>query len=196
MPVIVVRTRSTFSSAVWEIFVVLPWLVSPSVPLVLLVELTLTFPYPLPTCWKTVAVFEHTANTSGVRDRFGILDSCGTAAYHQGEEPDERTTALCQERNIPIDLNNTARGIRSPDYDQFHYIFGMDTNNVRNLTRMQPKGSKAQVRLFGDVDDGKPIADSYYTGDFEATYRQVKRYSEAFLKELGLTTTSPVKAKQ
>ncbi|SPO27503.1 probable LTP1 - protein-tyrosine-phosphatase [Ustilago trichophora] len=143
-----------------------------------------------------LAVFEHTANTSGVRDRFGILDSCGTAAYHEGEEPDERTTSLCQQRNIPIDLNNTARAIRSPDYDKFHYIFGMDTNNVRNLLRMQPKGSKAQVRLFGDVDDAKPIADSYYTGDFEATYRQVKRYSEAFLKELGLTTPSPIKAKQ
>ncbi len=61
----------------------------------------------------------------------------------------------------------------------FHYIFGMDTNNVRNLTRMQPKGSRAKVRLFGEVDDGKPIADSYYTGDFEATYRQIERYSRS-----------------
>lgn len=134
-----------------------------------------------------LAVFEHTATTCGVRSHFGTLDSCGTAAYHTGEEPDERTTALLDRRNIPYDLDNTARGISGADFDRFHYIFGMDTNNVRNLKRMQPAGSRANVRLFGDVDDGHPIADSYYTGDFEATYRQIERYSRAFLRELGLS---------
>ena len=157
---------------------------------------TSNHPFPLPfVVLSAVAVFEDTAVKSGVRDKFGILDSCGTAAYHEGEEPDERTTALCHSRNIPIDLNNTARGIRGPDFDTFDFIFGMDTNNVRNLQRMQPRGSKAKVRLFGDVDDGKPIADSYYTGDFEATYRQVRRYSEKFLEELGFARAG-VKAKQ
>ncbi|GAC93133.1 hypothetical protein PHSY_000695 [Pseudozyma hubeiensis SY62] len=141
-----------------------------------------------------LAVFTHIATTSGVRSHFNMLDSCGTAAYHTGEEPDERTTELCQRRNIPIDLSNTARGIEPHDFDTFDVIFGMDTNNVRNLKRMQPPGSKAKVRLFGDVDDGKPVADSYYTNDFEATYRQVERYSRAFLKELGLNHSAKAKS--
>ncbi|CBQ72610.1 probable LTP1-protein-tyrosine-phosphatase [Sporisorium reilianum SRZ2] len=141
-----------------------------------------------------LAVFEHTAVQAGVRDRFGTLDSAGTAHYHTGEEPDERTTALLQRRSIPYDADNTARGVTGHDFDSFDYIFGMDTNNVRNLQRMQPKGSKARVRLFGDVDDRQPIADSYYTGDFEATYKQVLRYSHAFLRELGLSNGGQAKS--
>ncbi len=141
-----------------------------------------------------MAVFEDTATKAGVRDRFGILDSCGTADYHEGEAPHERTTELLEQRNIPYDPNNLARGITPQDYNTFHYIFGMDTNNVRNLQRMQPKGSKAKVRLFGDADDGKPIADSYYTGDFEATYNQVLRYSHAVLRQLGFSNGGHAKS--
>lgn len=142
----------------------------------------------------TVAVFEDTAVKAGVRDRFGILDSCGTGNYHEGEEPDERTIALLKRRNIPYDENNFARGVKPEDFTRFDYIFGMDTNNSSRLQQMQPKGTKAQVRLFGDVDDGKSIADPYYTttsrgsgrDGFEETYQQVLRYSHSFLKELGL----------
>ncbi|ETS59662.1 hypothetical protein PaG_06591 [Moesziomyces aphidis] len=137
-----------------------------------------------------LAVFEDTCVQAGVRDRFGILDSCGTGNYHEGEEPDERTTALLVRRNIPYDAENFARGVRDADFTTFHYIFGMDTNNVRNLKTMAPRGSTARIRLFGDVDDNKPIADPYYIGGkqgFETTYKQVRRYSEKFLQELGLT---------
>ncbi|TKY87832.1 hypothetical protein EX895_003413 [Sporisorium graminicola] len=141
-----------------------------------------------------LAVFEHTAVQAGVRDRFGTLDSAGTAHYHTGEEPDERTIDLLERRNIPYDAQNFARGVTGKDFDTFDYIFGMDTNNVRNLQRMQPKHSKAQVRLFGSVEDGQPIADSYYTGDFEATYKQIFRYSHAFLRELGLSNGGHAKS--
>lgn len=135
-----------------------------------------------------MAVFEDALHKSSLRHHFGTLDSCGTANYHEGEEPDERTTALLRQRNIPYDSNNLARGITPQDYHTFDYIFGMDKNNERNLKSMQPKGSKAVVRMFGDVDDGRPIADPYYIGNngFEDTYRQVLRYSRAFLRELGL----------
>lgn len=29
------------------------------------------------------------------------VDSCGTAAYHVGEEPDERTVATCEKVGVP-----------------------------------------------------------------------------------------------
>ncbi|CAO1634914.1 unnamed protein product [Sympodiomycopsis kandeliae] len=38
------------------------------------------------------AVFEHMVTTAGIRDQFNLVESCGTGAYHEGEEPDERDT--------------------------------------------------------------------------------------------------------
>lgn len=36
------------------------------------------------------AVFAHTVDKAGLKSRFATIDSCGTGAYHEGEEPDER----------------------------------------------------------------------------------------------------------
>lgn len=33
------------------------------------------------------AVFRDMVNKQGLNDRFGTIDSCGTADYHEGEEP-------------------------------------------------------------------------------------------------------------
>ena len=135
-----------------------------------------------------LAVFEHVANTTKTRHAFGVLDSCGTASYHTGDQPDSRTIKTCRGHEVPIDLKNTARGVRKNDFYDFDVIFGMDENNVRDLMKIRPSDAKAQIRLFGEVDDHASIADSWYTGDFEATYHQILRYSHAYLRELGLTS--------
>lgn len=36
------------------------------------------------------AVFAEHVKRNNVRDKFGVIDSCGTADYHEGEEPDPR----------------------------------------------------------------------------------------------------------
>lgn len=36
------------------------------------------------------AVFEDLVTKAGIRGEFGKIDSCGTGAYHEGEEADER----------------------------------------------------------------------------------------------------------
>ena len=33
------------------------------------------------------AVFAHKVREHGLEERFGVIDSCGTADYHEGEEP-------------------------------------------------------------------------------------------------------------
>lgn len=40
------------------------------------------------------AVFAHYVTKNNLRDRFGVIDSCGTADYHEGEEPDLRCVGL------------------------------------------------------------------------------------------------------
>ncbi|PWN52759.1 putative LTP1-protein-tyrosine-phosphatase [Violaceomyces palustris] len=132
------------------------------------------------------AVFIDIITKAGLRERFGKIDSCGTGNYHEGEEPDERSVALCRRKGIPID--SLARGVVPQDFRDFDYILGMDVNNVRNLKNMQPRSSRAVIKLFGEFDDNQPIADPYYGGrnGFELAYEQIVRYSHGFLRSLGL----------
>ncbi|KAF8320128.1 phosphotyrosine protein phosphatases I [Clavulina sp. PMI_390] len=111
-----------------------------------------------------------------------FVDSAGTAAYHVGEEPDERTTATCKKHGVPID--HLARAVTTEDFDTFDWIMASDQQNLANLKRMAPADSKAKVVLFGSFDDNKPIQDPYYGGisGFETTYEQCVRYSNAFFK--------------
>ncbi|PWN18471.1 putative LTP1-protein-tyrosine-phosphatase [Microstroma glucosiphilum] len=122
------------------------------------------------------AVFHHIVTESGLGAHFDKIDSCGTGAYHVGEEPDERTVAVLSKKKIAC--NSLARAVSKDDFHRFDYIFGMDTNNVRNLKSMQPKGSKAQVYIFGEFEDKKAINDPYYGiggSGFESTYEQCVR---------------------
>ncbi|KAH7104117.1 putative LTP1-protein-tyrosine-phosphatase [Auriculariales sp. MPI-PUGE-AT-0066] len=127
------------------------------------------------------AVLAHTANERGIDIE---VDSAGTAGYHIGEEPDERTVATCKKHGVPID--STARQVKREDFTTFDYILASDKNNLSNLESMKPRGSTAVVRLFGSWDDNKEIADPYYGGmnGFERCYQQCVRYSNALLDEI------------
>ena len=105
------------------------------------------------------AVFRHTVQKQRAEDCFGVIDSCGTADYHEGEEPHSTyvpihthasTVKVCQENQVPI--NHIARAITRDDFYSFTIFSAWSTltfcspstNNVKNLQRMQPKDSKAQ----------------------------------------------------
>jgi low molecular weight phosphotyrosine protein phosphatase len=113
-----------------------------------------------------------------------VVDSCGTAGYHVGEEPDERTVAVCKKHGIPIDSH--ARQIATSDFTRFTHILAADENNLRNLESIKPSNATAEVKLWGSYLDGKPIPDPYYGGmnGFEKVYQQCVSLSNAFLDEV------------
>ncbi|KAJ3891872.1 phosphotyrosine protein phosphatase [Lentinula edodes] len=121
------------------------------------------------------AVLRDVAKKRGL-DMF--VDSCGTAAYHAGEEPDGRR------HNIPIE--HSARQIQTSDFTQFTHILAADDSNLRNLERVKPKNATAEVCLWGSYLDNKPIADPYYGGinGFERVYQQCLSLSNAFLDQV------------
>ncbi|KAK7694790.1 hypothetical protein QCA50_001978 [Cerrena zonata] len=127
------------------------------------------------------AVLRHVAKERGVDLE---VDSAGTAAYHTGEEPDERTVATCRKYNVAI--NHEARQVTQEDFRKFDYILASDEANLRNLNNMKPRNATATVKLFGSFDDNRPIGDPYYGGisGFEQCYRQCVRYSNKFLDEV------------
>ncbi|CAE6408406.1 protein-tyrosine phosphatase [Rhizoctonia solani AG-1 IB] len=127
------------------------------------------------------AVLEHEAKKRGLSV---VVDSAGTAAYHVGEPPDERTVATCKKHSVPI--NHHARAVKPSDFKTFDYILASDNANLSNLKSMAPNNSTATIALFGAYGDSKPIADPYYGGidGFEAAFDQCVRYSNGFLDQV------------
>ncbi|ODR43343.1 low molecular weight protein-tyrosine-phosphatase [Eisenbergiella tayi] len=80
-----------------------------------------------------------------------------------------------------------ARQMRKEDYAKFDYIIGMDEMNLRNIMRILRSDPENKVHLLLDYTD-RPgaIADPWYTGNFEATYRDVCEGCEGFLESLGI----------
>ncbi|KAL7753706.1 Low molecular weight phosphotyrosine protein phosphatase [Sorochytrium milnesiophthora] len=131
------------------------------------------------------AVFAHMVQERGLMD-FEI-DSAGTAGYHTGEQPDDRSVATCQKHGVSV--NHRARQVTAADFSHYDYVLCMDKSNLSDLQRIQPKKSKAVLKMFGEYDPQGDtiIADPYYGGidGFEHNFQQAERCSRAFLESLG-----------
>ncbi|EAU92692.1 phosphotyrosine protein phosphatase [Coprinopsis cinerea okayama7 len=127
------------------------------------------------------AVLRHTAKERGLDIK---VDSAGTAGYHIGEDPDERTTAVCKKRGVAIDCQ--ARQVATSDFINFTHILAADQNNLKHLESMKPANATATVRLWGSYLDGRPIPDPYYgrASGFDDCFEQCVKLSNAFLDDV------------
>jgi len=94
------------------------------------------------------------------------VDSAGTAAYHIGKEPDNRSQKAAREQHY--DLSGLrARQVSESDFFEFDYIFAMDQSNLNNLQSMQPASSSALVELAlaRTSLSMTEVPDPYYGGD-------------------------------
>ncbi|KAF4467952.1 LTP1- -tyrosine-phosphatase [Fusarium albosuccineum] len=135
-------------------------------------------------------IFQNLAKQPGVNGKIGRIDSCGTAAYHSGEPPDDRTMSTLESNGI-TDYDHLARRFHPSDFNKFDYIFAMDRSNLSDLHRLQKNNpdSKAKVMLFGEFSGTKrpeTVSDPYYGGDdgFTKAFEQCSRFSKNFLKEI------------
>ncbi|KAG9572698.1 low molecular weight phosphotyrosine protein phosphatase, partial [Aureobasidium melanogenum] len=145
-------------------------------------------------------VFRHITNHTrpNAHPMISSIDSCGTGAYHVGDEPDPRTISVLNAHKITSSFyTHQARKFRNSDFRDFDYIFAMDRDNEEYLLnarkRMIKKGELTEeeagkVMLFG-VWGGKgkeEVDDPYYGGTrgFDIAYEQVERFSNGFVKML------------
>ncbi|KAH3680811.1 hypothetical protein WICMUC_000162 [Wickerhamomyces mucosus] len=131
------------------------------------------------------AVFTNVVKSKGLSNKFHI-ESFGTAGYHVGETPDSRSVSTCKKHGVPV--NHRAQQIKSKHFNEFDFILCMDDSNFYNLNKINPKGSRAKVSLFGEYNTDnrfkKIVDDPYYGGNdgFEYNFEQIKYFSEEFLK--------------
>lgn len=88
------------------------------------------------------------------------------------------------EHGISCD-GKTARQLTRRDYDEYDMLIGMDCYNIRNMKRMCGGDPEGKIHLLMDFTD-RPgeVADPWYTGDFNATYRDCMEGCEGLLRRL------------
>lgn len=79
-----------------------------------------------------------------------------------------------------------ARQVTGEDYKHYDYLLCADTANIRNTIRITGADTERKIGLLLDYTDrpGCSIADPWYSGNFEDTYRDVDAGCEGFLAYL------------
>ena len=79
-----------------------------------------------------------------------------------------------------------ARQMTREDYFRYDLIVGMDHANIRNILRItggDPEG-KTSLLLDHTARAGQEVADPWYTGDFDETWRDVREGCAGLLAEM------------
>ncbi|MEE0705405.1 MAG: low molecular weight protein-tyrosine-phosphatase [Adlercreutzia sp.] len=137
-------------------------------------------------CRSTMAEFvlKDMVQRRGEADRF-VIASAATSTEEIGNPVHPGTQRALRERGIGGFEKKRARQLRRDDYDQYDLLIGMDEANIRNMTRMLGGDPEGKVHLLLEfAGETSAIADPWYTGDFEATYRDVAAGCEGLLREL------------
>lgn len=92
-----------------------------------------------------------------------LVDSAGTAAYHQGNPPDKRSINELALRDIDISLLR-ARQVIEADFERFDWVIAMDKSNESNLRSLCPTSLRHKISLFSRFHAGvsDDVDDPYY----------------------------------
>ena len=78
-----------------------------------------------------------------------------------------------------------ARQMTRSDYHDFDLLIGMDHRNLQNMHHICGGDPEGKIHLLLDYTDSPDdVADPWYTGDFEATWRDVMAGCQALLSLL------------
>ena len=136
-------------------------------------------------CRSTMAQFvmEDLVRRAGREGEF-LIDSAATSREELGNPPHHGTVGKLRREGIPVGRHR-ARQVRRDEYGRWDHIIYMDAENAWGLRRILGDDPDGKVSRLLDWT-GRPadVADPWYTGDFDATYRDVLAGCEALLAAL------------
>lgn len=117
------------------------------------------------------------------------VDSAGTGSWHIGHQPDERSIAIAKKNNLDISQQK-GRQFTTNDFDDFDYIYVMDTSNYWDVTKLsinQVQKDKVQLilnELF--PNENVDVPDPYYgtPNGFETVYKMLDQACDVIAKKL------------
>lgn len=116
------------------------------------------------------------------------VDSAGTAGWHSGNRPDERSIEVARLHHIDIS-SQKSRKFETVDFDNFDLIFVMDQSNYRDVLALaRDINDEKKVHLILDSSENilEDVPDPYYGGDdgFESVYQLLNEACENIKNKL------------
>ena len=128
-------------------------------------------------------VMQHLVDREGLSERF-VIDSAATTTEELGNPIYPPARRKLSEKGIPL-VAHHARKIRADEAADWDFIVCMDDENLRHLQRILGRDAMGNVStLLAYVGEDREVADPWYTGDFEATYRDVDAGCRALLARI------------
>ena len=128
-------------------------------------------------------VMKHLVREAGLADKI-LVESKALHRDEIGSDTHRGTREVLRAHNIPFEKRR-ATLMTSADYSAFDIIIGMDTENMNDLDRLTGGDPDRKVcRLLSYSGEERDVADPWYTGNFDVTYRDVDAGCRALLKEL------------
>lgn len=110
------------------------------------------------------------------------IDSAAVSTEEIGNDMYPPACRKLREKGIPF-ASRAARQVTAEDYRYYDHLICMDRSNIRLLNYITGGDTQNKVsRLMEWAGENRDVADPWYTGDFEATYRDVLAGCTAFLK--------------
>ena len=129
-------------------------------------------------------VMKDLVKKAGLEDQFQIA-SAATSREEIGSPVYPPARRKLAEHGISCD-GHAARQLRNSDYEEYDLLIGMDRANLRNMYRICGGDFNDKIHLLMEYA-GRPeqeVADPWYTGDFDATWRDVLEGCQGLLREL------------
>ena len=128
-------------------------------------------------------VFFDMIKRRGLSDRITAASSA-TSTEEIGNDVHRGTRAILTKYGIPF-THREATQLTRADYAKYDLFIGMDSYNIRNMLRIFGSDPENKVvKLLDLTDRGGDVADPWYTGNSEVTYRDVCDGCEALISRL------------
>ena len=131
-------------------------------------------------------VMKDLVKKAGLEDHF-LIASAATSAEELGNPVYPPAQRKLAEHGLSC-KGKTARQMHAIDYERYDLLVGMDASNLCNMQRICGGDPQRKISLLLDYT-ARPgsVADPWYTGDFEATWRDVSEGCAALLEQLKQT---------
>lgn len=125
-------------------------------------------------------VMKDLVRKAGLEDAF-YIESAATSTEEIGNDVYPPARRKLAEHDISC-KGKTARQMTRRDYERYDLLVGMDSWNIRNMKVICGGDPDGKIRQLLDFTN-RPgdVADPWYTGDFEATWRDVSEGCQCLL---------------